>query len=599
MGVMWGFLQAVEALRSLAACPWETWLRRLRPRAAEAALPLARPFPSSPADPPPPGSTDLPLLGPTAWSVPERWSADPVSGHDFGVGPSARVRARPDVPGADLLRCWVRGRGGELLHAARCAARGDEAAASFVQAWLSSFLERCPSGRGPHWATAMEVALRAVRLLAAASLLAGDDAPAPLRELFDRALRRHESWLRRHSDWRAHRTGNHFLVATAGRFLLANGLAPTPRRRREARRAWTLFWREWRRQVLEDGLHFESAVHYHLLVVDAALHVLEQGRHAGLEPPRRARERLVAAVEAVAALMRPDGSLAAIGDSDDGAFLEPEAGALEDARPLLERAAAPIGTPTQPLLRPACFPLGGIYVLALAGPRPVHCTVSGTGRGRAGTGGHGHDDCGSYELWDEGPVVVDRGTGSYTGDPELRERLRASASHSLLLADGRTQNPPVPGRPFGRTDRSRPFLTVFDPAGGGAVEIGHHAWCRTPAALSLLRRLALDGDGTLRVRDELRGRGRHLLELRVQWAPGWTPRPAEAGARRLEARGPGNRRVVLELPEEALEVRDERVEHSPRQGLVETAACTRILLEPEFPAALEHALGRPAPPGPA
>ena len=593
---MWGFLQAVEALRSLTACPWETWWRRLRRRAAEAPLPLAGPPLEHAPEPPPPGRTDLPLLGSTEWRVPERWSADPVSGHDFGNGPSARVRARPDVAGADLLRCWVLGRGGELSHAARCAARGDGEAARFVDEWLSAFLAACPPGRGPQWATAMEVALRAVRLLEAAWLLAGEDAPAARRELFDRALRRHESWLRRHSDWRAHRTGNHFLVATAGRFLLAACLAPTPARGREARRGWRLFWREWRRQVLEDGLHFESSVHYHLLVLDAALTVLDRGRRLGLELPEAARRRLVLAVEAVAALMRPDGSLAAVGDSDDGAFLAPEAGALEDARPLLRRAAALLGTSTEPHLRPAWFPLGGLYVLALREPRIVHCTVSGTGRGRAGTGGHAHDDCGSYELWDGRPLVVDRGTGSYTGDPELRERLRSCRSHSLLVADGRTQNPPVPGRPFRRLDRAKPFLTAFDPSGGGAVELGHHAWCRAPGALSVLRRVALDRSGRLEVRDEVRGRGEHELELRVQWAPGLRPEAARKTAEGLvvEVRGEARALAVLSAAGEGLEASEERVEHSPRQGRVEPASCTVLRLKTAVPAALEHVVGAPA-----
>ena len=194
--------------------------------------------------------------------------------------------------------------------------------------------------------------------------------------------------------------------------------------------------------------------------------------------------------------------------------------------------------------------------------------------------------------------MVDRGTGSYTGDAALRERLRSSSSHSVLLADGRTQNPPVPGRPFGRTDRAKPFLTSFDPAGAGSVELGHHGWCRPPGALSVLRRLALDEDGTLTVRDELRGKGRHRLELLVQWAPGWEPAPARAGASRLEACGPEGRRAILRLPEGVLDVLGEPVDHSPRQGRVVPACRTRAWLETELPAVVEHALLLPAPPEP-
>ncbi len=605
---MWGVIQAVEAARAAMAMPWETWARRLAPASGEAALPLA----ISPASddealrPPPAGSSLMPLLGEAEWDLPESWSADPVSGFDFGRAASAGVRARPEQPGADLLRCWVRGRGIELLHSARCGAAGDEAAAMFAELWLESFVEACPPGTGPHWSSAMEVALRAVRLLHATELVVVEGVSARRRDLFDRALVAHEQWLREHSDWRAWRTGNHFLVATAGRFLLAACLRQTPRRRREAGRAWTLFWREWRRQFGYDGFHFEASTHYHLLLVETALHVFEVGERIGLSPPPKSLERLGLAVDAVAFLARPDGSVAAIGDSDDGCFCEAAngraPGALEDAWPLMRRAARLLRRPIGPQMRPACFEAGGVAVLALDDERPVHATVSFTSRGRAGTGGHGHDDCGSYDLWAGAPIVVERGTGSYTGDPELRELFRSSRSHSVVELDARTQNPPVEARPFRRHERAKPFLASWDDTGGGVIEVGHHAWCGLPGAVAVLRRLELEGDGVLRVRDELTGSGNHRLALRVQWAPGLEP-----SASCLTSRGVSvpvwkgwREAAVLRVEAEAFEefeLSSEEVSHAPRQGTRLPAKTTVLHAETVLPARLEHSVAPPDDPG--
>jgi hypothetical protein len=601
---MSGLRKAVEALRAATAMPYETWARRVLPPAGEEALPLAvTPAPDDEAVRcPPGGSSFLPLLGEPAWDLPDNWNADPVSGFDFGRGPSSRVRARPEIPDADLLRCWVRGRGIELLHAARCGAAGDEAAAVFAELWLESFVETCPPGQGPHWASAMEVALRAVRLLQAADLVVHAGVSARRRSLFERTLLDHEQWLRTHSDWRAWRTGNHYLVATAGRFLLAACLKESPRRLREARRAWTLFWREFRRQVGFDGLHFESSTHYHLLVVETALHVFEVGERLDLSLPGKSRERLDLAVDAVAFLARPDGSIAGVGDSDDGCFSEgPNGrapGALDDAWPLMRRAARLLGRPVGPLMRPACFEAAGLAVLALDEDTAVHVTVSFTGSGRGGTGGHGHDDCGSYETWCGLPVVVDRGTGNYTGDPGQRELFRSTRSHSVIEIDARTQNPPVEARPFRRHERAKPFLVEWKPAGAGAIEIGHHAWCGLPGAVAVLRRLELGADGVLAVRDELTGSGDHRLALRIQWAPGLEPSrscvtpngvsvPVWKGWREV---------AVLRVAAEGFEEMDlvsEDVGHSPRQGRVIPAKTTVIQAETALPARLEHSVAPP------
>jgi hypothetical protein len=78
---------------------------------------------------------------------------------------------------------------------------------------------------------------------------------------------------------------------------------------------------------------------------------------------------------------------------------------------------------------------GGIVVL---GEGDDHVTVDVGPTGFRGRGGHGHLDALSFEAVLDGRLVVrDSGTGSYTGDVELREELRDATAHSVVIVDGR------------------------------------------------------------------------------------------------------------------------------------------------------------------
>ena len=66
-----------------------------------------------------------------------------------------------------------------------------------------------------------------------------------------------------------------------------------------------------------------------------------------------------------------------------------------------------------------------------------HVVVSCGPVGFRGRGGHGHVDAMSSIVRLGGaPVVRDSGTGSYTGDPDLRNLLRDAPAHSGVIVDG-------------------------------------------------------------------------------------------------------------------------------------------------------------------
>jgi len=570
--------QIIAALRH---APWSVIAARLMPEDESVSDDLAglrMPWSPSPdADPGPAGATFMPLHGLVKWDPSPDWDASP-----------------------DLLRTWTRARLSEVLHAARLAhLRRDADSARLAGRVVASFTEVFPVGAGRPWECAMEAGFRAVRLVHAGAHLraALEQGSAQVEDLtpLARALEQHESFLRGHADWRLHRTGNHHLVALAGRLLLATHLPPTPSRERLARATSRIFWRELLRQVGVDGLHFESSTHYHLLVAETAAHV-----HAAAPAPMgKARARLEAMAAATAALLRSDGSIAAIGDADDSTLLDPcpQAAPAPSARARTVLSALEAACGQQSQMIPMLMHDAGLAVLARADAPAVHVTVSATGPGRAGTGGHFHDDATAYELWCDGPLIVDRGTGAYAADPLLRERLRGVESHSAVQVDGHAQNEALPGETFRRLHRALPVVTQWSlTPQRQRVGIGHHGHLRHEGRVAIHRVLDLRSDASLVVTDEISGAGSHALVLRLPWAPGVVPSDPRAEGDTVildvtrEGRVVATVRLMAFEGERAKSMRVTRVEadHSPLMGVVVGAFTTRADVSCALPARIVH-----------
>jgi hypothetical protein len=82
------------------------------------------------------------------------------------------------------------------------------------------------------------------------------------------------------------------------------------------------------------------------------------------------------------------------------------------------------------------FPETGLAVLKSASGR----VIMDAGRFGPGRAGHSHSDSLSVIAnAGERPILVDSGTYTYVGDPELRNAFRGSAAHSTIRIDGRDQ----------------------------------------------------------------------------------------------------------------------------------------------------------------
>jgi hypothetical protein len=392
--------------------------------------------------------------------------------------------------------------------AAADAQRLRERCAATVQARIDDWTRCNPRGVGVNWTCTMEVAIRAATWLAVLGLLRS--APELDDAFFARVVRglwMHGRHIRRHLEIGADGlTSNHYLADVVGLYTLACGLPEL----REAG-AWERLSRraleeEIERQVLPDGVDFERSLSYHRLVAEMFLHaaLLAHGRGSGFSSDYL--DKLARMLEFTATATRGDHTVPQWGDNDDGRWLPLDGYASaepHDHRHLLvlggrflgrdDLVAAGgnaevealwlLGPPRgSAVVSPAghasrAFPDAGYYVMR---DGDLHCGVSCGRVGTCGVGNHSHNDVLSICVWTKGTEwITDPGTGVYTSDPGLRNRLRSTSAHATLQLGCREQNTFGEGLDglFRLHERARPEVTSWRAdAEGVGLEARHHGF---------------------------------------------------------------------------------------------------------------------------
>ena len=274
------------------------------------------------------------------------WLSDPVSKQSWPLDFHRDVRlVRGD--GSDIRVLWELNRLAHLGTLARAhAATGERVFSDELFRQLRHWRARNPMGRGPNWACAMEVALRALNLLSAFAVVsrsrAADEADlAFMLALFDE----HGRHIQRNLEFSHIATSNHYLSDVAG--LLWLGVCLPELEEAGRWRAWALreLTREMDRQVLPDGAHAEASTGYHRFVTELFLYSFLLCRANGIGIDDRHWRTLRAMLEYVRAYLRPDGRAPLVGDADGGQALPLSVRAADDHAYLLAVGAAVFGEP--------------------------------------------------------------------------------------------------------------------------------------------------------------------------------------------------------------------------------------------------------------
>ncbi len=477
------------------------------------------------------------------------WRRDPLSGIDWGLDYHGDLQLSKS-DGSDVRVLWELNRFGHGLTLARAYSLAqDESFAVEFFSQIRDWKEQNPYGRGANWACAMEVALRAINLLAAFEIFRHSSAmdEVALAECLG-IFERHGRFIADNSEFTYISTSNHYLTNVAG-LLWLGVLLPELERADE----WRTFGlremlREMDKQILADGADYESSTGYHRLVTELFLYSFLLCKKNGIEIPPKYWEKLRSMLEYLRGYLRPDGFAPLIGDADGGQVLPLVKRAADDHAYLLAVGAVLFDEPKfkiadgpipvevlwltgkdglekyQAFPAPSppvsgAFPQTGAYILR---ETDLYLYFNAQDCGLNGRGSHGHNDKLSVEISAFGsPFIFDAGSYAYNFDLPARHRFRSTAYHSTVQVDDREQNSIEINVPFVIGNEARPFVLNWETNNKrDFVSAGHHGYARLNKSVTHHRSVEFDKiERFWIIEDKLSGDGFHQLQFRFHLAP--------------------------------------------------------------------------------
>jgi len=446
------------------------------------------------------------------------WRRDPLSNYVWPLDYHRDIKLmRTD--GSDVRVLWELNRLGHFLTLARAySLTKDERYATEFFAQLRSWAEQNPYGRGPNWTCAMEVALRAINLLAAFETFRhSPQLDSDFLLFYLRLLQRHGDYICGNLEFSYIATSNHYLSDVVGLLWLGVMLPELEDEEKWRDSGHTAMLREMDKQVLADGADFEASTGYHRFVTELFLYSFMLCRANDVDIEARYWTKLHQMLSYIRAYLRPDGFAPLIGDTDGGQVLPFVRRRADDHAYLLEIGAQVFDDPElkTPCTMSQAFSDAGTYIMR---DRDLYLCFNASGPGLNGRGSHGHNDALSIEVSAGGrALIVDPGTYVYSADLEKRHQFRSTAYHSTVQIDGLEQNTIDPQTPFVIGNEAKPRVLEWKSDADFDKVVGEHygypvVHRRTVVFNKRERTWVID--------DEFFGDGEHLYEVRFHFAPG-------------------------------------------------------------------------------
>lgn len=518
------------------------------------------------------------------------WHLNPTSGQRWDPRAHWTEALRDTGRAGDVKLTWEVGRFPHAFELARAAALGAfpaSTAAAALERQLTAFVSGNPYGRGIHWASGQEIALRLLAWLFAASVLRDEPRmqaalPAVAQHLHEGAVH-----LERHVDYARKAVGNNHLVSEAFGLYLAGALLPeTPGARRRKALGLELLTEQADRQVYEDGGYLMHSHNYQRAAVQLYVVAASLRSREGEEVPRAWHSAMERSLRFLVAHQCPhdgrlpnfgsnDGALPALLSTCDHSDFRPFLQALSltvrgerlyEEGPWDEEAGWLLGPQalSAPLRKAhrasVSFPASGFQVLRGRAPGTFAAFRCGTLRHRFAQIDMLHVDV----FWRGENVLVDGGTYLYNGPPKWNAHFTGGASHNTVTVDGRDQM--VHHRRFKLLYWTRARLLRFEDSGAHAVAEGEHDGFRRHPGGCVHRRAVLHAkDDVWVVLDRISGTGSHTA--RLHWLAGPYAHRYEPGAGRLALDTPAGEFTVTVLAADGTPLEGDVVrgaEHPPR-----------------------------------
>jgi hypothetical protein len=499
-------------------------------------------------------------LGSCDLGSPPEWNRDPLTGLRAPLRSARALDCRDARRVGNIKYLWEPNRHLHLVTLAQAyALSGDLRYAHAVRQHIESWIEQCPVGRGPNWASSLELAIRLInwsvtwQLLGGerAGLLAGSDG-RQFRERWLRSVYAHVRSIVRNLS--AYSSANNHLIGEAAGIWIAATTWPYWRPiSRWGARARNILEQEILAQNAPDGGNREQAIAYQQFVLDFLLLAGLAARAAGEDFSPAYWQRVESMVQFLASLMDVSGNVPMIGDAADGYVVRlarfesfnPHrsliaTGALLFGRPDFALKAreldaksrwlqADAETRFQSLL--ACAPArfeptrsfagSGYYLLGrdLESADEIRLLIDAGALGYLSLAAHGHADALAIVLNAGGrEILVDPGAYAYHTEPSWRRYFRSTAAHNSVVIDDQDQS--VQSGNFMWSRHARARCREFASANGRQRFVGEHdgyARLRDP----LLHRRSVHFDeasGSFEIADTFECRGAHRVTRRWHFA---------------------------------------------------------------------------------
>lgn len=477
---------------------------------------------------------------PVAFEWPIAWRTDWVSGREWRLEHFTKLQTFY-WDDSDIRRVWEFNRLQHTVALGRAwCVTGDERYPEAFARHFASWCEANPIEMGPNWSNAMEAGIRVSNLIVAFHLMRDSKIATIIRERFVRTAIEHGRFIADNLEVTHRVTSNHYLCDLAGLLFIGLAMPDLPPSKSWIDFAWPRFLAEVRKQVHPDGVDYEASTAYHRFVLEIVLSVVLLAREAGRMIPADVWRRLEDMCVAQAAMLRPDGTLPLLGDSDDGRFIVWGERPAVDCAYLLSVAAVCFDNAgfksgelsdeaiwlfgrdgdvawramTAPETRRAStvFPDGGI--VSMCG-EDTFLLIDVGGHGISGRGSHDHNDALSFDLYTNGrTLLTDPGTYVYTADPVWRDRFRQTRWHNTIEIDGEEISPFPPGAIFALGADPGPRILSWTTDEAKEVLIAdHRGYARLRHPVTHKRTFRLHNSGIVDIIDDLSGSAIHDFAL--------------------------------------------------------------------------------------
>lgn len=414
------------------------------------------------------------------------WNRDQRTGFQFEINGSAgqALKQAFDTEGVDVKFSWEFARMQHLPQLALAYYQFPEKQNEILSKFrehIQTFSEQCQPGKGIHWTSPMEAAIRLTNILLGFHWL-----KAQLSDLEEQMLElayHHYTYISNHLEHKDGFGTNHYLSNLMG-LVVAGYYLEDEAVKSKAAWAWEELEKELQKQFFTDGFNFEYSTYYHRLSTEIALVSLNFALKQSLKVSPSTKKIVSKAITSIRDLMKPDGELPKFGDIDSGRIiiLNPD-GQMVDGEfiPNFESCGfiaklkktdslynwfykdviREIGTATMNTLQPkaalnrtkrglshsavwvidfATISLGDVeqqfwpkagLVVFKSDEFYLAVNLMTNPKGHRYRG-HSHNDKGSFDLQVHGQqYVADPGVLSYTASVELRNKYRCTQAHPV------------------------------------------------------------------------------------------------------------------------------------------------------------------------